>query len=294
MKNTKPQVLIFGEVLFDCFPTGEQVLGGAPFNVSWHLQALNDQPRFISQVGNDEFGEKILNAMDNWGMDTTGVHIDTEHPTGKVEIEMIDGEPHYTIVPDCAYDFIGSTDAGIPPADGILYHGTLGLRNKVARETFMQLAESPGISIFLDVNLRPPWWQREEVYTWLEKANWVKLNVHEMRLLGFTSTDMRQAMKEMVQRFQLEQLILTRGQEGAIVLTNGGEFHTIQPEPITHVMDTVGAGDAFSAIFIHGIIAEWTVPKILNEAQEFAGRIIGVRGAISTDPDFYQNFIEKI
>ncbi len=132
MTNSKPKVFVFGEVLFDCFPTGEQVLGGAPFNVAWHLQALGNQPHFISRVGDDELGKKILHAMDDWGMDTTTTQLDPVNPTGQVEIKLINNEPHYTITPGCAYDFIGASDLGNISASGILYHGTLGLRNTVS------------------------------------------------------------------------------------------------------------------------------------------------------------------
>lgn len=284
------QLGIFGEVLFDCFPTGERILGGAPFNVAWHLQALGDRPCFVSALGNDPLGREILQAMSRWGMDISGVQRDPSHPTGQVEVRIIDHEPHYNIIPDCAYDFIQS-DAIAPLTPGsLLYHGTLALRSAVSRSALTQLAQQPGVSIFLDVNLRAPWWHKEEVFHWLQQARWVKLNQDELRLLGFSSADLRQAMTQLQQQFQLEQVILTRGAAGTLVCTGGGEFHAAVPEQLDHFVDTVGAGDAFTAVYIHGLLAGWAIPQTLAVAQRFAGQVIGLRGATTSDREFYRQF----
>ncbi|WP_305908943.1 carbohydrate kinase [Methylomarinum sp. Ch1-1] len=288
----KAQVLVFGEVLFDCFPGGEQVLGGAPFNVAWHLQALGEQPHFISRVGDDELGGKILSAMNDWGMDASTVQLDPVHSTGRVEIEVIEDEPHYTIIPDCAYDFIDAEGVAGLPSNGILYHGTLGLRNPVSRAAFQRLAKQPELSIFLDVNLRSPWWSKDEVYRCLERAQWVKLNEDELQQLGFCSADIREEMSKMQSQFQLQQLIVTRGGEGALVLSEGGGFDSVKPKSVKHIVDTVGAGDAFTAIYIHGLMSDWSVADSLTMAQQFASEVIGLRGAITTDPDFYRHFID--
>jgi fructokinase len=290
--SDQTQVFVFGEVLFDCFPTGEQVLGGAPFNVAWHLQALGNQPAFISSVGDDKSGKQILAAMRDWSMDTTSVQIDSMHPTGQVEVKVVEGEPDYTITSDCAYDFINTDALKTTPTSGILYHGTLGLRQTVSRKAFIQLAKQPDLSIFLDVNLRSPWWQTDDVYGWMKQASWVKLNQDELQQLGFSLATLKQAMIEIQSRFNLKQLIVTRGEKGALVLSGNGEFHSVVPEPVKTIVDTVGAGDAFSAIFIHGLVSGWTVSDTLTVAQQFASQVIGLRGATSTDPAFYQGFID--
>lgn len=285
----KAAVFVFGEVLFDCFPSGEHVLGGAPFNVAWHLQALGDQPHFISRVGQDALGLDIIQAMNKWGMDTSSVQIDPQHQTGQVDIQMLDNEPHYTITPDCAYDFITADSVSNLSASGILYHGSLGLRNNVAREAFSVLANNPQLAIFLDVNLRSPWWQKEDIYQCLSQARWAKLNQDELQQLGFGATDIQQEMLRLQAQFNLQQLIITRGSEGALVLDAQGEFFNLKPQPVDNIVDTVGAGDAFSAVFIHGLLAGWSIPDTLNSAQAFASKVIGLRGATSIDPAFYQD-----
>lgn len=84
----KNRPAIFGEVLFDYFPDGQRILGGAPFNVAWHLQAFKQRPKFISRIGADQSGCEVSKAMDSWGMDRTSLQIDPVHPTGKVQAQQ--------------------------------------------------------------------------------------------------------------------------------------------------------------------------------------------------------------
>lgn len=284
-------VIVFGEVLYDCFPSGERVMGGAPFNVAWHLQALGDEPLFISRVGEDESGRDILRSAEAWGMDISHIRQDTRYPTGTVTIEFRNNEPGYTIKPDCAYDFIEQLDFSQLFPGSILYHGTLALRNQVSRVTLSELIRQRMPSIFLDVNLRTPWWQLAEVNKYLAHARWVKLNVDELERLGFSSTDRRQAMADLQARFPIEMLILTQGEKGAIVRMRDGSNETLEPEPTIDIVDTVGAGDAFSAMFIHGLHAGWPLKKILFEAQRFALSMIKIRGAIPETKDYYRDFL---
>lgn len=281
--------MIFGEVLFDCFPDGQEVLGGAPFNVAWHLQAFGDQPCLISRVGDDSHGKDILHAMELWGMDSNGVQLDTQHPTGRVDITLEDNEPAYTINPDCAYDF---TDASIIPAvtEGVLYHGTLALRNPVARAAFNKLVANSNLSIFLDVNLRQPWWRAEEVLGWIRQARWVKLNHNELAQLGIHMENRNLDLAQFQEEYEIDLLVVTHGAEGAVVRTMQGELHQVKPSPAQRFVDTVGAGDAFTAVFLHGLLAGWTIAETINAAQEFASVVVGQRGAISTDPEFYKSF----
>jgi len=98
--------VMFGEVLFDMFPDGSVVLGGAPFNVAWHLQAFGLSPLLISRVGADALGRQVSAAMQEWGMDRSGLQLDSAHPTGTVSISFSDGEPKFDIVPNRAFDYI--------------------------------------------------------------------------------------------------------------------------------------------------------------------------------------------
>ena len=177
--GTPRRPLIVGEVLFDVMPDGTRVLGGAPFNVAWHLQALGLRPLMITRVGADDSGYEVLMAMESWGMDTSGVQRDDACPTGRVQVELDDGEPTFNILPDQAYDLL-DRDQAMQSMSGkafsLLYHGSLISRGKVSRPALDHLKKGSEIPVFIDVNLRDPWWNREDVLASLRSARWAKLN----------------------------------------------------------------------------------------------------------------------
>jgi fructokinase len=285
------RLCVFGEVLFDHFADGTRVLGGAPFNVAWHLQAFGQAPHFISRVGNDPDGEDIRVAMTGWGMDTSGLQTDPVHPTGRVDIRFLDDEPVYDIVRPCAYDAIEheakSSDCGL------LYHGSLGLREPRSRQTLRHLlAGHPG-TVFVDVNLRPPWWQREQVVEMLSTADWVKLNTDELARLSPPDLSGTPLATDFLDRHKLTGLLLTHGAGGAELFTAAGDHLKVRPDADTEVVDTVGAGDAFASVTILGLANAWPLDLTLRRAQTFASRIVGNRGATVSHADFYQPFLTE-
>jgi fructokinase len=285
--------LIFGEALFDCFEDGTEILGGAPFNVAWHLQALGDAPLFISRVGDDERGARIRTAMTEWGMSTAALQTDYEHPTGQVLVQMQSSEPHYTICENMAYDFIDASSVAsyVTEPVPLLYHGTLALRHSVSRQALQTILHDESISVFMDINLRTPWWENAAVHGWLQHARWCKLNQQEMTDIGFCQdTSNSNNLKQVQERFNLEQVILTRGDAGAIVREADGQTHEQRAITPARIIDSVGAGDAFSAMYIHGLLAGWSIPYALNRAQQFASAMLGQRGGIVQDPAFYDAF----
>lgn len=276
---------IFGEVLFDCFPDGSRVLGGAPFNVAWHLQALGLAPHFVSRVGADAAGAEVLAEMREWGMDTSGVERDPAHPTGQVVVSLVGGEPRYDIVPDQAYDHI--TLHGEAPADApLLYHGSLALRSPASRAALDRLKASTRAPVFLDVNLRDPWWDAAGVSRLIDGARWCKLNGEELtRLAGPGGIEERG--RRLIERHDLDWIFVTRGAAGAVALSRDGAVRAVAPPREAPVVDTVGAGDAFSAALITGILGGWAVETMLSRAQGLASAVCGVRGAVARDRGFY-------
>ena len=289
------QICIFGEVLFDHFPDKSKVLGGAPFNVAWNLQAFGQAPCFISRVGEDHEGHLIQEAMERRGLSTGTLQYDPEHRTGQVSIEFIENEPEYSIIEPCAYDFIAPTSEtkDILRHCALLYHGTLALRDPVSAASFAALQRQHSGKVFLDVNLRTPWWQKKQVLSLIEQADWIKLNAAEAALLFALKQeqDVEQELITLISKYNLQGIILTRGAQGAVAATAERKKYTVHPDTTIPVVDTVGAGDAFASIMILGLHKQWPIETTLQRAQKFASAVVGQRGATVSDRCFYDNFI---
>lgn len=285
--------VIFGEVLYDRFEDGSAVLGGAPFNVAWHLQGLGLAPLFVSRVGDDEPGAAIHARMAEWGMDTSGLQRDPAHPTGAVQVRLSGAQPTFDILPDQAYDHIDA-EAALAALDGIrsplFYHGTLIARGEVSRRTLAACLTAVGAPAFVDINLRPPWWDRGTVADGLHRARWAKLNGDELAALldrqAISAEEAPTAMRRLQREFALQAVIVTLGERGALWLGDGA-IESGAPPPPPELVDTVGAGDAFSAVAILGLLRGWTAADTLQRALWFASRICAVRGATVADPEFY-------
>ena len=282
--------IIFGEVLFDVFPDGDTVLGGAPFNVAWHLQAFGAQPLMVSCVGQDERGAQILAAMQQWGMDTSAVQQSTDYPTGIVDVSLLAGEPHYTIPLPSAWDYIAAPDLPNPlPPAAVLYHGSLALRHAVSYQAWQTLSRTVCPNV-LDVNLREPWWENMPLEPLLRQADWLKLNAQELHLLVPHLSDTTAQVQYLTEHYDLTGIILTQGKDGALALMQGQEPVSMHPDAVADVVDTVGAGDAFCSVVLLGLLHHWSLPVLLHRAQTFASAVVGLRGATCADPAFYQPF----
>ena len=284
------ELCVFGEVLFDVFPDGNQVLGGAPFNVAWHLQAFGQSPFFISRVGNDPQGNKIRQAMLDWGMDTSALQTDDNLPTGIVNIELKDGEPSYDIVEPSAYDNIDTVF--LENSCRVVYHGSLALRNKQSEKALHHLLRTDPPLVFIDVNLRLPWWRKESVREMLHQAHWAKLNTEELDLLYPSDKETRHQLTDFISDYNLQGAVLTHAEKGAELLTSDNEHYSVQPSNSLIITDTVGAGDAFTSVVITGLKNNWPLSATIQRAQQFASAIVQQRGAIVNNQAFYLDFLK--
>ncbi|MFA5628051.1 MAG: carbohydrate kinase [Thiohalomonadaceae bacterium] len=288
--------LIFGEVLYDCFPDGSQVLGGAPFNVAWHLQGFGLAPLLLSRVGTDAVGDKVITQMHAWGMDTSLMQHDKEHATGIVTITMQGTQHSFEIKPDQAYDHIDQTQAAAALREkqiSLLYHGSLAMRGIISRQTLHWLRNKLNTTpLFIDINLRAPFWQADAVRGIIQHAAWVKLNEDELQALSANNANDNYAAQQFAKQHNINHLLLTRGADGAL-LVDGDALHESPAAPVANLVDTVGAGDAFTAVMLYGLARTWPLPRTLCHASEFAAAICTQRGAINHDQSFYDNFIKR-
>lgn len=285
--------LIFGEVLFDSFSDGREVLGGAPFNVAWNLQAFGLSPVLVSKIGNDNLGRQVLKNMDSWGMDCQGLQVDFENPTGKVYIELVKGEPSFSIPPNQAYDYISKIDISLHFEPSFIYHGSLALRNEASYNTLAGLKQRYMCPVFVDINLRSPWWNSERMFSMVGGATWLKLNDEELDALFPGSGSLEKRCRMLLERFDLEAIFVTLGDKGAAALYRDEDFLFFKPQNNVRIVDTVGAGDAFSSVLLLGLITNWPHVLTMQRAQEFASAVVGQRGAVSHDKVFYKTIINK-
>ncbi|HET8696027.1 MAG TPA: PfkB family carbohydrate kinase, partial [Gammaproteobacteria bacterium] len=286
--------VVFGEIVFDEFDDDVHHPGGAPLNVAWHLHGFGLHPLLLSRVGNDELGGLLLERLTAARVDTRGIQIDPGHSTGRVEVGTSDGEPHFTIPPDQAYDFIDKAEFPNLAQEQLafLYHGSLAARSPISAAALRFLRDT-GLSTFVDVNLRSPWWSGSSVETLLRGARWLKLNGAELAELvdGQTRTPLQRA-EALRSRLGLEVVVVTFGDQGSLGVSAELSI-TAQPERVPSFVDSVGAGDAFSAVLMVGLARGWPLQLSLHRATSFAAAICGIRGAMPEDPAIYQRFLRQ-
>ena len=280
-------IAIFGEALFDVFPGGKKVAGGAPFNVAWHIHGFGAPVRFISRLGNDELGKAFFKLLKNADFPTQAIQQSKTKPTGQVEVTLDNGEPSYEIKQDVAYDEI-APDTFDEPYD-LLYHGTLALRTETSLKA-LEAARTKAARVFMDVNLRDPFWEKSTVLSLAKNADWVKVNQDEFQILAGEPYN-EESARALLSSLELEGLLITLGEKGACVYTAADQqCATVLPKPQQGMVDAVGAGDAFSAVFIFGLLHNWPMQAIMSRAQSFASHILPIEGATSADAEFYTPF----
>lgn len=289
--------LCYGEILWDVLPDGPQP-GGAPLNVAYHLNKMGLSTSIISKIGNDSNGERLVNLMDAWGINLQFLQVDTAYPTSEVLAKMNGNEVTYEIVFPVAWDFIAKNNNIQSVINSTTYfvYGSLASRHETSRATLFKLLETDAIKVF-DINLRPPFMERDLLTILLEKADIVKLNQAELELVqiifgGPLSTESSQ-VKFIQDRFNVGEVIITKGEFGASYYTKQRGFHLWGNE--VKVKDTIGSGDSFLAAFIANHYLKLQPEIILKNAIAMGAFIATKKGGC---PDYeikeYENFKNKM
>ena len=274
-------VVCFGETLWDFLPGGKQP-GGAPMNVAYHLGKLGKNPAIISRTGNDELGKELLSVMKEKGIDFSYVQTDETLPTSTVVARLKDGhEMVYDIVQNVAWDNIMYEDELselVKNADYFVF-GSLSARSARTRATLFQLLEIAKTKV-LDINLRAPYYSRELIETMLAKADIVKVNEAELKLITewfkpYSSDE--EAIAFLQETFSIRIMIVTKGAEGAL-LKAGHILHSHEGYQVT-VADTVGSGDSFLAGVIFQLLDHIPYEHILDFANKLGAFISTQKGA---------------
>ena len=272
----------WGEVLWDLFPDAER-LGGAPANVAYHLAALGREVALVSRVGDDDAGRRAVARLAAAGVDVSAVQVDGDgRPTGAVEVALEEGEARYRLRAGCAWEHIQFDDAAagaVSRAHAICF-GTLSQRQGPARRALdtALAARGAGCLAVCDLNLRPGEQDRDLVRWALGAADLIKLNEREEAQLA-ALLGARNVIGVLLGRFGMRQVALTRGAAGCTLFTADGLRIDQAGFPATRGGDTVGCGDAFTAVWIHHTLRGTPLAETAEAACRYAALVASRRGA---------------
>lgn len=272
-----PKLYCFGEVLWDLFPSGAKP-GGAPMNVAIHAQNLGLESAVISAIGEDELGQNLLDILQERGVNTAFITTN-EHPTGTVTVDTSNpSEVRYTIDEPSAWDFISTREVSWEQGD-LLLHGSLATRNNQSYESLKALREKASMRVF-DLNLRKPYIDQIRILELLAGTEIVKVNEEEYALLAkwlHFDANPELGFEALHERFDTQELILTRGSQGALWVNNIGVLQS-KVFPVA-VKDTVGAGDSFLAAMLFGISHLLEPQQTVDYAAALGAMVASKEGA---------------
>lgn len=258
----------FGEVLFDVLP-GEIKAGGSPMNVAYHLTTLGQTTTLISRLGNDAKGKDLKNILSRKKINTDNIQQDDIHATGMV-IATPDagGDMRYDITENVAWDYIEfkpTYESLVKDAQYFIF-GSLVTRSIISRNTLFNLIDIPVTRVF-DVNLRPPFVDQSIMEYQFSKADILKMNEEELdTVTGWyvQFKNIEDKIRFLQNRFQISEIIVTRGAKGAVVNTQDNFYYHEGYK--VRVSDTVGSGDSFVAGYLSGIINHQSTEEALSSA----------------------------
>ena len=293
------KVIGIGEVLWDLLPAGKQ-LGGAPANFAYHAHALGASGSAITRIGNDPLGREILERFKQLGLPDKTVQVDDQSPTGTVTVTLSkDGVPHFTIHENVAWDRLQATKSAletVQDANAVCF-GSLAQRNPISRAAIQGLvgaAPENALRIF-DVNLRQSFHSPEIVEQSLRLANVLKLNDSELPIIAHmfaTGGTTKAQIEELAKKFQLGLVALTRGSEGSLLFQEG-RWSEQRPIPV-QIVDTVGAGDSFTAALTLGLLHGMDLDEMHELAAKVAAYVCSQAGATPPLPLRLRNSFSKL
>lgn len=279
-----------GEVLWDYFEDKDDyVLGGAPFNFAYHVNQFGLNSVVISAIGNDKLGQNLEADVRKKNVPYMLERLNL--PTGVVNVKEVDGKPRYDILTERAWDYIPNTEQlkEIAANTKAVCFGSLAQRSETSRNSifaFLDAMPSDALRIF-DINLRQNWYSKEVIKTSLQKANVLKINDDELliiqRMFGYIDITQENTCRLIMRDYQLDMLILTCGDKGSYIFTKD-EMSYLSTNDI-EVVDTVGAGDSFTASFIASMLKGKTIHEAHRIAVNVSAFVCTQEGATPIIPD---------
>ncbi len=268
------KIVGIGEVLWDVFLHGKK-LGGAPANFAYFAKNLGQDGIAASRIGSDPLGREILDSLKEIGLTEDFIQIDLKHPTGTVEVRVDDnGQPDYIIHRNVAWDFLELDDSWkeLSREVDVICFGTLAQRSLRSRKTiidFLKMSGNSTIKVF-DINLRQNFYSLKTIIQSLELATIFKLNDMELKLLKNLMGSAGEKndisfCKKLLGTYGIKLVCITRGKDGSLLIDRNGYYD--HPGYKVSVVDTVGAGDAFTAAMAVEYLDGGTLEEMSNSAN---------------------------
>ena len=252
--------------------------GGAPANVCVQAVKLGCEAVYLTKVGNDGFGDFLIEALKNEGVDVSFISKSNEYDTSLAFVSFKeDGEREFSFYRKMAADLYFTKedfkDVAFLPND-ILEFGSVALKTDVARQTHNDLikrAKNSKALIAFDPNLRLNLWEDHEelkrvVKEYISYADIIKIGSDELEFI--TGKNEELAVKEILHK-DLKVLLVTYGSHGArLYLQNNKSYHH-QGYKVKAV-DTTGAGDSFFGAFLAEVLASGLENCDYNKALDMA------------------------
>ena len=281
------KTLAFGEVLWDVYPDSEYI-GGAPLNFAAHFKKCGGNSWILTSIGDDSLGKKTIDEIQKMGISTDYISC-SDKETGKCLVTLDEKQiPTYNLLDDVAYDYIKRPEL-LDESFDVFYFGTLSLRNKNNREVANKIVSENNFGdIFVDLNIRPPFYSKEVVQFALSNATIVKISDEElptiMELIGENVVSVKDDADKLSKLYpQLKIIIITLGAKGSYVYDSVNDKSYEQEAVKVDVVSTVGAGDSFSAAFLAKYLKTTDIKKALSLATKVSGFVVSQKGAI---PDY--------
>lgn len=281
------KILSFGEILWDVYPD-QKHLGGASLNFAAHLAKFGHRVEMLSALGADALGEEARKQLSEWNLGDKYVPALSEKETGKCLVTLDENSiPSYNLLNDVAYDCISCR--GIDEDFDVLYFGTLALRGQHNQDALTELlAEKSFGEIFVDVNIRPPFYSERTVLFALAHATVLKISLEELpviaELLKTDGSDHKAFAKHLAKKYaNLRYVVVTLGGDGAYAFNCKTGRDAFCPAKKVKVVSTVGAGDSFGAAFVSEILSGKDLADCLETASALAGYVVSQTAAV---PDY--------
>lgn len=289
LTRSAPRVIGLGEVLWDDLPDGRR-LGGAPANVAFHAGLRGADAGVVSAVGDDEPGNTALKRLRSKHIGVEGVAVLDDYPTGVVDVTLdAGGSASYDIRQGVAWDHLPATQAalGLAGAADAICFGTLAQRHESSRKAIHTLldAAKPDCLRVYDVNLRAPHFTAQIIRSSVERCDVLKLNSDEIAdaAEALECPSVEADFAKFLLDSGLRMVVVTRGGDGSALYT-AEQVSELDPEPVD-VVDTVGAGDSFTAAVLMGVLRGDPLREIHRKAAAVASYVCTQNGATPDVPD---------